>query len=53
MKIVSVAMTDDLYEQIKQVAETEKRKISPTCTLLIARALKEKNRKKKKEDKSA
>jgi hypothetical protein len=51
MKQVSASVEDKIYEQIEELSKKQKRSISSTVNLLIAQAIKEKNRKRcRKED---
>ena len=49
MPQVSATVTPELIEELKKIAEKEKRTISSTVEILLERAIKEKNRKNQKQ----
>ena len=47
MPQISLTVTEQTLQNVKSIAEREKRSLSATAEILIERAIKERNRKKK------
>jgi len=50
MAIISISVSDTVINQVKQLAEKDKRSTSKTIEILLERAMKERNRKTKKQE---
>ena len=50
MKRISGYIDTDLYDAIEEIAKKDNRKFAPMVTILLQQAVKERNRKKKKND---
>lgn len=50
MPQVSATVTEELIGELKKIADKEKRTISSTVEILLERAIKERNRKSKKQE---
>ena len=52
MKRISIPLSGELEKEIADLAAKEKRKVAPMAVLLLQQAIRERNRKKKKGEKS-
>lgn len=50
MPQISLTVTNQTLQEVKTIAEREKRSLSATAEILLERAIKERNRKKTKND---